>query len=118
MKTLKLTEAAGQAAFHPGVITIRLELTPCSLLRGDSVILHSNSPTVSASWWIPVCEAKPCGVMMSFPLHSLEGGWGLHMLWKESFASHSQEWSHLIKIKQCVWESSPAIAVASCILQG
>lgn len=32
----------------------RLELTSCSLLRGNSVTLHNDSPTLSASWWIPV----------------------------------------------------------------
>lgn len=95
VKTLKLT----QAAFHLGVIIVMSapDWNPCSLLRGNSVTLHNNSPTLSAS-----CEAKPCGVMMSFPLHSQEGGWGLHTLWKVSFASHFQEWSRLIRIKQCV----------------
>lgn len=61
-------------ACHYCHVCPRLELTPCSLLRGNSVTLHNDSPTRSAFWWIPVYEAKPCGVMMSFTLHSQEGG--------------------------------------------
>lgn len=68
----------------------RLELTPCSLLRGNSVTLHNDSPTLSASLWIPVCEAKPCGVMMSLPLHSQEGGWG---------CTHCGKWALLLLLR-------------------
>lgn len=83
---------------------------------GNSVTLHHKSPRcLLPDGHLSVLQNSVLQCL-SFLLHFQEGGWGLHRLWKVSFAACSREWSHLIRIKQCVQEGSPAVALALYVL--